>query len=41
VLTASAVIGPERSNALFEAAYDEHAARLARLYEHERVNRKS
>src|SRR5688572_27879593 len=37
VLTAGAVIGPERSNALFEAAYDEHAARLARLYQHERV----
>lgn len=33
VLTASAVIGSERSAALFEAAYDEHARRLAKLYE--------
>jgi uncharacterized phosphosugar-binding protein len=33
VLTASALVGPERSAALFEAAYDEHAHRLARLYE--------
>lgn len=33
VLTAPAVIGAERSQALFEAAYDEHARRLARLYE--------
>jgi uncharacterized phosphosugar-binding protein len=32
VLTASALIGPERSTELFEAAYDEHARRLARLY---------
>jgi uncharacterized phosphosugar-binding protein len=32
VLTASTVVGPERSEALFEAAYDEHARRLARLY---------
>ena len=32
VLTASAVIGRERSNALFESAYDEHARRLAELY---------
>ena len=31
VLTGSAVAGPERSAALFEAAYDEHARRLARL----------
>jgi uncharacterized phosphosugar-binding protein len=32
VLTASALIGEERSTALFEAAYDEHARRLAALY---------
>jgi uncharacterized phosphosugar-binding protein len=34
VLTAAALIGAERSNALFEAAYDEHARRLAVLYQH-------
>lgn len=33
VLTAGAVVGKERAAALFEAAYDEHARRLARLYE--------
>ena len=33
VLTAPALIGAERSAQLFEAAYDEHARRLARLYE--------
>jgi uncharacterized phosphosugar-binding protein len=33
VLTASAIISAEKSEALFEAAYDEHARRLARLYE--------
>src|SRR5438552_2115791 len=33
VLTASAVIGAEQATALFEAAYDEHARRMARLYE--------
>jgi uncharacterized phosphosugar-binding protein len=32
VLTGSAIVGPERSAALFEAAYDEHALRLARLF---------
>jgi uncharacterized phosphosugar-binding protein len=32
VLTGSALVGPERSAALFEAAYDEHARRLARLF---------
>ena len=32
VLTASALIGAERSTELFESAYDEHARRLARLY---------
>lgn len=33
VLTAAALVGGERSTALFESAYDEHARRLARLYE--------
>jgi uncharacterized phosphosugar-binding protein len=33
VLTASALIGAERATALFESAYDEHARRLAKLYE--------
>src|SRR5881396_2124546 len=33
VLTAAAVVGSEKAAALFEAAYDEHAWRLARLYE--------
>lgn len=33
VLSAGAVVGNERANALFESAYDEHARRLARLYE--------
>lgn len=33
VLTAAAVVGKERATALFEAAYDEHARRLAKLYE--------
>ncbi len=33
VLTAGALIGKERAAALFESAYDEHARRLARLYE--------
>lgn len=33
VLTAGAVIGSEKASALFEAAYDEHARRLAKLYE--------
>jgi uncharacterized phosphosugar-binding protein len=32
VLTAPAIVGPERSSELFEAAYDEHARRLAELY---------
>jgi uncharacterized phosphosugar-binding protein len=32
VLTAAAVVGAERATALFEAAYDEHARRLAKLY---------
>lgn len=33
VLTAGSVVGKERATALFESAYDEHARRLARLYE--------
>jgi uncharacterized phosphosugar-binding protein len=33
VLTAGAVVGRERATALFEAAYDEHARRIAKLYE--------
>jgi uncharacterized phosphosugar-binding protein len=33
VLTASCVAGKERATELFESAYDEHARRLARLYE--------
>lgn len=33
VLTAGAIVGGERATELFEAAYDEHAHRLARLFE--------
>jgi uncharacterized phosphosugar-binding protein len=33
VLTASCLVGTERATTLFESAYDEHAHRLARLYE--------
>jgi uncharacterized phosphosugar-binding protein len=33
VLTAGAVVGSERATHLFESAYDEHARRLAKLYE--------
>jgi uncharacterized phosphosugar-binding protein len=33
VLTAGALVGKERAMALFEAAYDEHARRMAKLYE--------
>jgi uncharacterized phosphosugar-binding protein len=33
VLSGAAVVGTERATALFEAAYDEHARRLAKLYE--------
>ncbi len=32
VLSAGVVVGPARATALFEAAYDEHAHRLAKLY---------
>ncbi len=34
VLTSAVHVGTERSAALFEAAYDEHARRLACLYQH-------
>jgi uncharacterized phosphosugar-binding protein len=34
VLTAGNLVGPERSAELFEAAYDEHARRMAQLYAH-------
>lgn len=33
VLTAGAVVGEKKATALFEAAYDEHARRLAKLYQ--------
>ena len=33
VLTASVIAGEKRATELFESAYDEHAHRLARLYE--------
>lgn len=33
VLTAGAIIGSKKATDLFESAYDEHARRLARLYE--------
>jgi uncharacterized phosphosugar-binding protein len=33
VLTASALVGKQRATELFESAYDEHARRLAKLYE--------
>ena len=33
VLSGAALVGEERATALFESAYDEHAHRLARLYE--------
>ena len=38
VLTAGAVVGGDRARELFEAAYDEHAHRLAKLYEHVGLN---
>jgi uncharacterized phosphosugar-binding protein len=34
VLTAGAIVGRARATELFEAAYDEHARRLAKLYAH-------
>lgn len=39
VLTAGCTVGAKRATELFEAAYDEHAHRLAKLYEH--VGKKS
>jgi hypothetical protein len=33
VLTAGCIVGVQRAAELFESAYDEHAHRLARLYE--------
>lgn len=33
VLTAGAIVGKERATTLFESAYDEHARRLAKLYQ--------
>jgi uncharacterized phosphosugar-binding protein len=33
VLSSAAVVGAQRATELFESAYDEHARRLARLYE--------
>ena len=33
VLTASAIVGAGKAAALFESAYDQHAHRLAKLYE--------
>ena len=33
VLTGAAVVGPQRASELFESAYDEHARRLAKLFE--------
>jgi uncharacterized phosphosugar-binding protein len=33
VLTAACLVGNEKASALFEAAYDEHARRLAKLYQ--------
>jgi uncharacterized phosphosugar-binding protein len=33
VLTAAAVVGAEKATALFQAAYDEHAHRIAKMYE--------
>jgi uncharacterized phosphosugar-binding protein len=32
VLTAASIVGAEKATALFEAAYDEHAHRMAKLY---------
>ncbi len=34
VLSGAAIVGDEKAKELFESAYDEHAHRLARLYEH-------
>jgi len=37
VLTAGALVGGDRATQLFESAYDEHADRMARLYQQPRV----
>lgn len=34
VLAASNVVGPEKATAMFEEAYDEHARRLVKLFDH-------
>jgi uncharacterized phosphosugar-binding protein len=39
VLTASCIVGKERASELFESAYDEHARRMAKLYENLGLNR--
>lgn len=41
VLTAACIMEPARATALFEAAYDEHAHRLAKMYEKVGGDRKS
>jgi uncharacterized phosphosugar-binding protein len=33
VLSGAAIVGPQRASEIFEAAYDEHSRRIARLYE--------
>ncbi len=33
LVTAGVLVGPEKATALFEAAYDEHARRLAPYYQ--------
>jgi hypothetical protein len=38
VLSAGAIVGDERARTLFEGAYDEHAHRLAKLYENSGKN---
>ena len=40
VLTAAALVGNERATSLFESAYDEHARRLAGLYQNLGVSKK-
>ena len=40
VLSAAATVGPERAKAIFESAYDDHARRLAKLYENLGPNEK-
>jgi len=39
VLTSAALVGKERATQLFESAYDEHASRLAKLYENVGMNK--